>query len=76
MVPLYFAKERPVVERDGTLIMVDDDRMRLRDGEQLWSYDIGRPVYSSPAVVDAFVARGGSSRSSAFVGTKSRQLVR
>jgi sulfate adenylyltransferase subunit 2 len=34
IVPLYFAKERPVVERDGTLIMVDDDRMPLADGEQ------------------------------------------
>ncbi len=33
IVPLYFAKPRPVVERDGTLIMVDDDRMPLRDGE-------------------------------------------
>jgi sulfate adenylyltransferase subunit 2 len=33
VVPLYFAKERPVVERDGTLIMVDDDRMPLRDRE-------------------------------------------
>jgi len=33
IVPLYFAKERPVVERDGTLIMVDDDRMPLRPGE-------------------------------------------
>jgi len=33
MVPLYLAKERPVVERDGTLIMVDDDRMPLEEGE-------------------------------------------
>jgi sulfate adenylyltransferase subunit 2 len=33
IVDLYFAAERPVVERDGTLIMVDDDRMPLRDGE-------------------------------------------
>jgi sulfate adenylyltransferase subunit 2 len=33
IVPLYFAAERPVVERDGTLIMVDDDRMPLRPGE-------------------------------------------
>ena len=33
VVPLYFAKERPVVERDGTLIMVDDDRMPLRERE-------------------------------------------
>lgn len=31
---LYFAKERPVVERDGTLIMVDDERMPLEDGEK------------------------------------------
>jgi sulfate adenylyltransferase subunit 2 len=33
VVPLYFAAERPVVERDGTLIMVDDDRMPLALGE-------------------------------------------
>jgi sulfate adenylyltransferase subunit 2 len=33
LVPLYFADKRPVVERDGTLIMVDDDRMPLRPGE-------------------------------------------
>jgi len=33
IVPLYFAKERPVVERDGNLIMVDDERMRLLPGE-------------------------------------------
>jgi sulfate adenylyltransferase subunit 2 len=33
IVPLYFAAERPVVERDGNLIMVDDDRFRLRPGE-------------------------------------------
>jgi sulfate adenylyltransferase subunit 2 len=33
IVPLYFAAERPVVDRDGTLIMVDDERMRLRPGE-------------------------------------------
>jgi sulfate adenylyltransferase subunit 2 len=34
MVPLYFAAERPVVERDGTLIMVDDDRLPLEEGEK------------------------------------------
>jgi sulfate adenylyltransferase subunit 2 len=33
IVPLYLAASRPVVERDGTLIMVDDDRMRLEPGE-------------------------------------------
>ena len=34
IVPLYFAAQRPVVERDGMLIMVDDDRMPLREGEK------------------------------------------
>ena len=34
IVPLYFAAERPVVERDGTLIMVDDERMPLHAGEK------------------------------------------
>jgi len=33
IVPLYFAKERPVVMRDGQIIMVDDDRMPLHAGE-------------------------------------------
>ncbi|MDE2307825.1 MAG: sulfate adenylyltransferase subunit CysD [Xanthomonadaceae bacterium] len=33
VVPLYFAKPRPVVERDGAWIMVDDERLELRDGE-------------------------------------------
>jgi sulfate adenylyltransferase subunit 2 len=33
IVPLYFAAPRPVVERDGTLVMVDDERMRLHPGE-------------------------------------------
>ena len=34
IVPLYYAAERPVVERDGTLIMVDDDRLPLEPGEK------------------------------------------
>ena len=34
IVPLYFAAERPVVERGGTLIMLDDDRLKLQPGEQ------------------------------------------
>jgi sulfate adenylyltransferase subunit 2 len=34
IVPLYFAQERPVVVRDGVLIMVDDDRMPLEPGEK------------------------------------------
>lgn len=35
IVPLYYAKERPVVVRDGMLIMVDDERMKLEPGEQV-----------------------------------------
>jgi sulfate adenylyltransferase subunit 2 len=35
VVPLYFARERPVVDRNGTLLMVDDDRMRLLPGERI-----------------------------------------
>ena len=34
VVPLYFAAPRPVVERDGTLIMVDDERLPLEPGER------------------------------------------
>jgi len=34
IVPLYLSRERPVVERDGALIMVDDERLRLLPGEQ------------------------------------------
>ena len=37
IVPLYYADKRPVVEREGTLILVDDDRMPLKEGE--------KPVY-------------------------------
>ncbi|CAK1741502.1 sulfate adenylyltransferase subunit 2 (fragment) [Vibrio crassostreae] len=33
IVPLYLSDKRPVVERDGMLIMVDDDRMELQEGE-------------------------------------------
>ncbi|HUE63677.1 MAG TPA: sulfate adenylyltransferase subunit CysD [Rhizomicrobium sp.] len=35
IVPLYFAKKRPIVERDGTLIMRDDERMKLEPGESV-----------------------------------------
>ena len=35
IVPLYFAKERPVVYRDGNIILVDDDRMKLLPGERI-----------------------------------------
>ncbi len=35
IVPLYFAKERPVIYRDGNIIMVDDERLKLREGEEI-----------------------------------------
>lgn len=35
IVPLYYSKERPVVERDGMLILLDDDRLELKPGEQV-----------------------------------------
>lgn len=35
IVPLYFAKERPVIYRGGNIIMVDDDRMKLKPGEKI-----------------------------------------
>lgn len=66
IVPLYFAKERPVVERDGNLIMVDDDRMRLHDGEKvqmksvrfrtLGCYPLTGGVESHADTLDAVIA--------------------
>jgi sulfate adenylyltransferase subunit 2 len=35
IVPLYYSKVRPVVERDGMLIMADDERLQLKDGEKI-----------------------------------------
>ena len=40
VVPLYFAAERPTVERDGLILMVDDERMRLEPGDEI----VGRKV--------------------------------
>ncbi|MCC8167949.1 MAG: sulfate adenylyltransferase subunit CysD, partial [Clostridiales bacterium] len=66
IVPLYFAAERPVVERDGNLIMVDDDRMRLLPGEKimhkkvrfrtLGCYPLTGAVESDADTLDAIVA--------------------
>jgi len=35
IVSLYYSKERPVVYRDGNIILVDDDRLKLREGEEI-----------------------------------------
>ncbi|OQM74783.1 sulfate adenylyltransferase subunit CysD [Manganibacter manganicus] len=65
IVPLYFAKERPVVERDGMLIMKDDERMKLKAGEQienrmvrfrtLGCYPLTGAIDSSAATLEAIV---------------------
>src|SRR6201996_7228051 len=66
VVPLYFAKERPVVERSGTLIMVDDDRLPLLPGEMpqmrkvrfrtLGCYPLSGAVESDAASLDDIIA--------------------
>lgn len=66
IVPLYFAAERPVVERDGNLIMVDDDRMRLNPGEKpqmkmvrfrtLGCYPLSGGVESTATTIDEVIA--------------------
>jgi sulfate adenylyltransferase subunit 2 len=65
VVPLYFAKPRPVVDRDGTLIMVDDERMRLAPGEKprmetvrfrtLGCYPLSGAVRSSAATLPEII---------------------
>lgn len=65
VVPLYFAAERPVVEREGQLIMVDDDRLQLSPGEHpqrcrirfrtLGCYPLTAGVESSAASVDEII---------------------
>lgn len=65
IVPLYFAKPRPVVCRGGDLIVVDDDRMRLHDGERpetrtvrfrtLGCYPVTGAIESNAASVEAIV---------------------
>ena len=66
VVPLYFAKERPVVERGSQLIMVDDDRYPLEDGEQpqlrsvrfrtLGCYPLTAAVESTATTLDDLIA--------------------
>jgi sulfate adenylyltransferase subunit 2 len=65
IVPLYFAAERPVVDREGTLVMVDDERMRLRPGEEprlemvrfrtLGCYPLSGAVRSSAATLPEII---------------------
>jgi sulfate adenylyltransferase subunit 2 len=74
IVPLYFAKMRPVVERDGTWIMVDDDRLPLRPGEipelrtirfrTLGCYPLTGGIESTAATLDDILAELRTSRRS------------
>ena len=74
VVPLYFSKERPVVERDGALIMVDDERMPLKPGEKpalrkvrfrtLGCYPLSGAVESGAATLPDVIREMRESRSS------------
>ncbi|HEX3708931.1 MAG TPA: sulfate adenylyltransferase subunit CysD [Pseudolabrys sp.] len=74
VVPLYFAKERPVVTRDGSLIMADDERLPLSPGETpkmtrvrfrtLGCYPLTGAIPSDAATLDAIIAEMRASKSS------------
>jgi sulfate adenylyltransferase subunit 2 len=74
VVPLYFARPRPVVARDGALIMVDDERFVLREGERvetrmvrfrtLGCYPLTGAVESTAATLDEIIDEMADSRSS------------
>jgi sulfate adenylyltransferase subunit 2 len=74
IVPLYFAAKRPVVKRDGTLIMVDDGRMRLKPGEKaeeilvrfrtLGCYPLTGAIESEADTIEAIVAEMFTARTS------------
>jgi sulfate adenylyltransferase subunit 2 len=74
VVPLYFAKERPVVERDGTLIMADDERLPLKAGEKpkmlrvrfrtLGCYPLTGAIASGADTLDAIIDEMRASTSS------------
>jgi sulfate adenylyltransferase subunit 2 len=74
IVPLYFAADRPVVERDGKLIMVDDDRMRLLPGEapttltirfrSLGCYPLTSAMLSTAATLPEIIEEMGLARES------------
>jgi len=74
IVPLYFARQRPMVERDGALIMVDDERMRLNPGEKpkqmmvrfrtLGCYPLTGAIESGADTLEAIVAEMLTARTS------------
>ena len=74
LVPLYFAKDRPVVKRGGTWIMVDDDRLPLAPGETpelrmvrfrtLGCYPLSGAIESNATTLEEIIAETFSARSS------------
>ncbi len=72
VVPLYFAAERPIIERNGMIIVVDDDRLPLEDGEMprlervrfrtLGCYPLTGAVRSSAQTLDEIIAELSHSR--------------
>ena len=73
VVPLYFAADRPVVERDGALIMVDDERLPVEDGEvemrrvrfrTLGCYPLTGAIESDAATLDAVIEEMLAARTS------------
>ena len=74
IVPLYFAAKRPVVNRDGALIMVDDERMKLNPGERaeeklvrfrtLGCYPLTGAIESDATTLEAIVAEMFTARTS------------
>jgi sulfate adenylyltransferase subunit 2 len=78
IVPLYLAAERPVVEREGTLIMVDDDRMPLAQGETptqkrvrfrtLGCYPLTGAIESDATTVESIIAEMLRTRTSERTG--------
>jgi sulfate adenylyltransferase subunit 2 len=74
IVPLYLSRERPVVERDGVLVMVDDDRMPLRPNEKpklrkvrfrtLGCYPLTGAVESTAATIPEIIAEMARARTS------------
>jgi sulfate adenylyltransferase subunit 2 len=78
---LYFAKPRPVVEREGTLIMVDDERLPLRPGETpqvlsvrfrtLGCYPLSGAVRSTASTLDDLIVEMGQAK----VSERSGRLI-
>jgi sulfate adenylyltransferase subunit 2 len=74
VVPLYFAADRPTIDREGTILMVDDERMRVEPGEVVQSrrvrfrtlgcYPLSGAVESDAATVDDVIAEMLASNSS------------